>query len=226
MSASASIAITLSASRVHINSTESIGTRLPIDNLVQLINLGADGVFNPIDVGDASPSGLQRWVSGDDSVIDQAYKVPDPVDPTGNPPANGDFASTAAVDLTFGASTAGRIARTFIFELGQIPTNTKIGIRWFPGLLASDFYSGPGITLQAGQAYGQFTLQSPSLTVNGGDHWVMPGDGATVTFDGYNNTTNGAAGGFASFVVVPEPGSIVLSLLGAVGLAAMRRRRA
>ena len=185
--------------------------------LIQLINLGNDG-FNPININDGSSSGLAQWVSGNDAVIAAAFVNP----------AAGDFTTGAAFDLTAGADpTTGILNRAFRFEIADVPAGTNIGIRWFPGILAANFAT---TTLVPGQAYGQFTRAASAL--HNGSVWISPSDGGTLTFDALSTQNNpeGAgsdpnSAGFASFTVVPEPAAIGLSLLGAVGLATLRRRR-
>lgn len=185
--------------------------------LLQLINLGSDGIFNEINVGDTSSTGLARWTSGDDSVLDAVYLV-------GNGP--GDFASTAAFDLSVGSDpTTGIMERSMKIDFSSLPAGTKLGIRWFPGLAAADFQT---ITLAQGQSFGQFTRQTAPM--HSGSPWVTGADGSTLGFDALATANIGGgdanSAGFASFTVVPEPASIALSMIGAAGLAFMRRRRA
>jgi hypothetical protein len=215
-SASASIVINITARQLSEDAAATIP--LAAGTLIQLVNLGADGIFNPINIADGSVTGLSRWVSGDDIVVDVPFLI------SGNP---GDFASTAAFDLVNGSDvTLGRMSRLFELATGAIPAGTKLGIRWFTGLQAANF---GGITLASGQKYGEFTRQSNPQY--GLDLWTAPADGSTVTFDNLK-TTNQAGGldpmsaGAASFTVVPEPAAIGMSLLGAAGLAMLRRRRA
>jgi hypothetical protein len=219
-SASASIVINVAGA----NLTTSGGTNVVAGTLLQLVNLGPNGVFDVIDVADGSGTGLARWTSGDDSVVNVVFQTT-----VGQTVVPGDFTSTKAFDLEFGVdSTPGLFSRTFQLEFGAIATGAKLGIRWFPGLAATDFDS---ITLAIGQSYGQFTRQSPDTLRANGTYWVMPGDGAQESFDSMlTQSFNGGTGdpdtvGRASLTVVPEPAAIGLSLLGAAGLAFMRRRR-
>jgi hypothetical protein len=197
--------------------------------LIQLVNLGVNGDFDVISVNDGSASGLSRWVSGDDSVIDSVFTV-------GGLP--GDF-TTAAFDLRysgFAEATNGVLSRSFELADSAIPAGAKLGIRWFPALRATDFAT---ITLQAGTRYGQFTRQDdPSRTgaqfdgpIHNGLGWVFPASPGNYGLDSLA-TADRAGGdetasmGNASFTVVPEPAAIGMSLLGAAGLAMLRRRRA
>ncbi len=215
LSASASIVINITARQL---SSDSVGTTpIVAGTLIQLVNLGPEGTFDPIDLSDGNVSQFGQWVSGNDTLITAAF-----LEGTAENP---NF-SGAAFDLAQGADPAiGRLLRDFTFESGAIPSGTKLGIRWFPGLLAANFNS---ITLTVGQKYGQFTRQSNPQY--GLDLWVAPGDGGFSTFD--NLKTVSASGtdpntaGAATFSVVPEPAAIGLSLLGAAGLSMLRRRRA
>lgn len=214
--ASASIVISIFAGR--LDGADG-NTPIGAGTLIQLVNLGADGMFNDIRLDDGNISQLGQWVSGDDTLLDLSFMV------DGNA---GDFASAAAFDLRHSSgteSTTGRLSRVFDFPSGSI-TNMKLGIRWFPGLQATNFGS---ITLAGGQAYGQFTRQE--APVNNGIAWMVTSLNATETFDSLLTTeaggTDAAAIGDASkVVVVPEPTAIGLSLLGATGLTLLRRRRA
>jgi hypothetical protein len=213
--ASASIVISITARQL---SADDIGSvPLAAGTLIQLVNIGDDG-FNQIDLSDGNVSQFGQWVSGNDSLITALFVGATAEDP--------DF-SAAAFDLAPGAdSIAGRLGRVFEFELGAIPVGAKLGIRWFPGLLATDFNT---ITLATGQKYGQFTRQTNPLYDR--ELWIAPSDGSTVTFDNLKtvNQLDGQdpmSAGAATFSVVPEPAAIGMSLLGAAGLAMLRRRRA
>jgi len=213
----ASIVIAFSAR----TAADAAGTPLVAGTLVQLVNLGADGVFNQITLADGNVSALGQWVSGDDTLINVAY-----LNPGG---AAGDFASAAAFDLANGNdSIAGRISHQFEFDFNTIPTGAKLGIRWFPGLQATNYYLPGSITLAAGQPYGEFTRQSTPL--NGGDLWVFPGDLGNVTFDGLKTPDIGGldsanSAKASNVVLAPEPGTAALALLGAAGFFGLRRRR-
>jgi hypothetical protein len=207
--------------------SDNAGVRAQAGTLLQLVDLGPNGIFDSINIADGTSSGLGRWVSGDDTVLNIAFQSI-----VGVAPVPGDFASTKAFDFEFNAgvvadSDPGFLNRAFQFSFSDLPAGMKLGLRWFPGLLAKDFDS---ITLASGQRYGQFTRQSPGAPINNGVHWSTPGDGANITFDPL--VTNSAGGpeansaGNASFTVVPEPAAIGMSLLGAAGLAMLRRRRA
>jgi hypothetical protein len=193
-------------------------TLLAQGTLLQLINLGADGVFNQIRLDDGNISSTGQWVSGDDTLLNVPYLI-------GNNP--GDFSSAAAFDLAAGTDpTTGIVDRGFRFQIADVTPGTKIGIRWFPGLQASNFAS---ITLAAGQRYGEFTRQANPKY--GGVVWVIGNDGATDNFDALATTAitgqdNVSAAGSPNAVLVPEPAAIGMSLIGAAGLALLRRRRA
>lgn len=200
------------------------GIAIPANSLIQLVNIGDDG-FDPINVADANVSGLNRWVSGNDLVLDIPFQAFD-----GTLHA-GDFNSTSHFDLGYNAAGAnGILDRTFSFATGALPTGTKLGIRWFPGLTIDSDADFNAITLQTGQAYGQYTLQAPTLPLHGGSVWVGPADESFQFFDSLTTVSveNGDQPnslGQATFSVIPEPTAIGLSLLGAAGLATLRRRR-
>ena len=220
--ASATIVINITARQLSADS----GATVPLvdGTLIQLLNLGPDGIFNRVDLNDGNVAGLAQWVSGDDSLISATLLN-----------ATDAFTTAAAFDMIMGAdATAGRLSRQFEFATGAIASGTKLGIRWWPGLQAANFQS---ITLAPGQAFGEFTRQSTPLY--GLDLWVAPADGAQVTFDNLK-TTNQAGGLDAlslgragqqgnlsdSLTVIPEPAAIGLSMLAAAGLTLLRRRRA
>jgi len=219
-SAYGSIAIGLQAFNLR---NDAVGTAAVTQGiLIQLVNLGPDGVFNQVTLADGDVSSLGQWVSGDDLLLNVSF--------IGSPNISGDFTSTNAFDLAAQANdpTNGDLDRILSIS-ASIPAGTKLGIRWFPGLSASNF---SGLTLQSGQKYGQFTRQNASL--NNGELWVVPFDpslaSGTVSFDALAATDIGGADPTAArnanFTVVPEPAAIGMSLLGAAGLAMLRRRRA
>lgn len=219
-SSEATILINLTAADLQTNVDLSL---IPEGTLLQLVNLGNDGVFNNIDLTDGDSSQLGQWVSGDDTLVNVAFRIPN----GGGGTDPGDFSTAAAFDLTppTGSPQAGVMIRGFEFAFGAVPTGAKLGLRWFPGLLASNFSA---TTLNSGQIYGQFTRQGTLL--NGGDTaWVFPGDGATIGFDPLITASEGGndpnSAGKASFSVVPEPSSMSIALLGGLALVGRRRRR-
>jgi hypothetical protein len=207
VSSLASIAINIGGGEFRNATNQS----LPPGSLLQLVNLGPDGSFNPIDVTD----GGSRWVSGDDALLSAPFMT--------GAGAAGDFPSTDAFDLFKGADTPGTLDRVFEFASSVLPLGAKLGIRWFPNLLASDFAS---TTLQPGQRYGEFTRQQNPI--HGGTIWVVPSDGANVTFDPLVTQSFGGMdsnnAGVANFVVIPESSSGVLILIGVTGLLQSCRR--
>jgi hypothetical protein len=214
--ASASIVINITARQL----TEDAEGTVPLaaGRLIQLINLGADGILNPINLQDGDISPLGQWVSGDDTLVNVPFTI--------NSGSQGDYPSAAAFDLVAGNDvTFGRLSRQFEFDTGAIAAGAKLGIRWFPGLNAVDFST---ITLTDSQRYGEFSRQAGALY--GLDLWVAPADGAQVFFD--NLKTTNQVGGLdpisvgAATLTVPEPTAIAMSLIGAAGLGMLRRRRA
>jgi hypothetical protein len=224
----AAIVVTINARTL----ADELGTALPAGTLVQLVNLGANGVFDQIHLAD-DITGLNKWVSGDDSVINVVFTNGDGVnDPNG-------FTNTSNFDLVHGDDTiAGRLSREFKVAFDAVPANTKVGIRWFPDLQASNFNS---LSLDAGQWYGEFTRQGtlqdpllyPELNTTA---WVWPDDpngelSPVVLFDPLRTTDlpggeDPVTSGYATHqVLVPEPAALSLALLSAVGLLGFRRRR-
>lgn len=206
---------------------DELGVALPTGTLIQLVNLGANGVFDPILLND-DVTGLNRWVSGDDTVLNLVYQ-----NGFTDPPTAGDSPSTAAFDLNASTGTTGQLFRRFVFGDNLVPEGTKIGIRWFPDLAAADFST---TTLQDGQWYGQFTRQTGLLYE--GSHntspWAWPSEDPSpnITLDLLRTVDNAPTGldpvtaGYAQFqVIIPEPATIGLSLMGAIGLLGFRRRR-
>ena len=209
-SAQASIVINIFAGQL----TDNAGALVPNGTLLQLVNLGADGVFNPIDLQDGTTTSLTQWVSGDDSLINVSF--------------NSDFATAAAFDLSVGVDQGnGILDRVFEFATGAVPATTKFGLRWFPGLLAQNFAS---TVLTSANRYGQFTRQGilPGSGPHGGDAWVSPSDGANITVDSFASASIGGtdpdSASRATVAPVPEPTSAFLVAIGAAGLM-MRRRR-
>ena len=197
----------------------------PVDEgtLFQLIDLGPNGVFDPIDLRDGNISQLGQWVSGDDKLITATYQ------------STPDYASLAAFDLGSGNSPhfgAGQMDRQIKFDgLTELLTGTHFGIRWFPTLTADDYYHLGSITLLGGEPYGQFTRQSNPL--NNGSLWIVPND-PTFSFGpdplgtpGFGGADPDSAGKAGLTVIsnVPEPATAGLALLGGFAVLGLRRRR-
>lgn len=162
-------------------------------SLFQLVNLGANGLFDSIEAG--------AWVSGDDSLIDLPF------------PNSDNWANAAAFDASDGAGEAGVFLRQFTFTLGPaLPSGATIGIRWFPTILAAQFGT---TTTTVGLPYGQFTQLVETL-YEGTTLWVVPGAGSAVDFDQMLTPSydpqglNPNSAGVASFSVVPEPNIVSL----------------
>jgi hypothetical protein len=193
------------------NLLTSAGANAPAGTLLQLVDLGPDGVFNPINVGDGSTGPLTQWVSGDDSLLNISFGAVD-------------FSSAAAFDFVAGPDTAPTLNRVFNLQFGQFTAGRNVGIRWFPTIQASAFST---TTLTSGTTYGEFTRSSNPLY--GGSVWTLPtAEGVNVDFDSFSTTALGGSDSTtaarASLIVIPEPGSAGLLALG-VAVAAARRRR-
>jgi hypothetical protein len=209
--ANASLVITLSSGE-HLTNA---GAPVALGTLFQLVNLGNDGIFNQINVFDSNTDGLNRWVSGDDTVMDLMS--------IGN-----DISNMSSFDLRQGNDTVpGVLSRVFEFATAAFPKGINIGIRWFPGIQADQFAQ---TILQEGQSYGQFTRSTPKYGLS---PWNVTADDGNITFDPLATASQGGTDGTgltdesrAHFQVVPEPTAIGMSLIGAAGLAMLRRRRA
>src|SRR4051812_32047375 len=93
---------------------------LPAGTMLQLVNLGANGAFDPINVLDGSAGPTTQWASGDDSILNVSYLTSF---------GAGDFASTAAFDLRAGVdSEPGIMDRIFELQEGAVPFGAKIGL--------------------------------------------------------------------------------------------------
>jgi hypothetical protein len=196
--------------------TEQLGTLFPTNALVQLVNLGADGAFNPIALGD----GGSQWVSGDDTLL--SFNI-----------GSSEGHTTDRFDVAEGAGQTGFLLRTFDFS--AVPTGTRLGIRWFPAIAATAF-DATGSALLADQTrYGQFTRQGAPLNAEGDPTvipWIVPANVVGVTqafrFDPLVTATQGGAdpnsAGVAGQTVIPEPSSALLLAFGALGMLARRRR--
>jgi hypothetical protein len=217
-SANASIAITLISDRLGTAN----GDPVVAGTLIQLVNLGGDGEFNPINLADGNVDSLGQWVSGDDSLVNLSFLVDG---------LAGDFTTAAAFDLKHSSSNetnTGFLSRVFTFASGSIPTNAKLGIRWFPGIAATQVQDGL-VTLVGGERYGEFTRQSaPS---HNGELWIITAADGSYPLDPLVTADKGGldpveAGNATHTVIVPEPTAIAMSLIGAAGLGMLRRRRA
>jgi len=196
--------VTFTIGMAQVSSTNSSLLISP-NSLFQLVNLGPNGLFDSIEAG--------AWVGGDDSLIDLSF------------PNSDGWTSAQAFDASDGSGEAGLFFRQFTFTLGPLlPSGAKIGIRWFPTILALDFAT---TTTTAGLAYGQFT-QLFELLYDDTTLWEVPGAGSVVDFDPMLTPSydpeglNPNSAGVASFSVVPEPKTITLLAACAFVLAAVR----
>jgi hypothetical protein len=186
-------------------------TPISATSLLQLVDLGNDGVFNEINIGDGSITGDLQWVTGDDTLLNVGF-------------GSAEFTSTRAFDTFEGAGGVAGLDRTFTIDITGL-AGKKLGLRWFPTISAANFLS---TTLAAGTTYGQFTRGTGAQY--GGELWVVPADnGAFVTFDPLLTIADGGLDAntatVASLTVIPEPASAGLIVLGLAALAARRRRK-
>jgi hypothetical protein len=216
---SASIVISIFAGRLE----DQFGAPVPAGTLIQLIDLGPNGVFDLVNVSDGSEAGPNLWVSGDDTLTNYSF-----VATNGAP---GDFPTTAAFDLRHSdatESTNGVMSR--LFDL-TMPAGRKLGIRWWPQIKATDYatFSYPNPLGPPRYYYGQFTRQSNPQ--NGGITWISQADGGTETFDAFSTEELfGSDPSDASVAMnwipnVPEPSSLALVVFGSSAFVVVRRRR-
>lgn len=99
---------------------------------------------------------------------------------------------------------------------------TPLMFYWFPGI------SSAGATLAGGESYGFF--RSDTIDAGSGSEisFNMPADGGAYALAAYDTTLGG---GYASSLFqansvagVPEPGRVMLALVGLLGLSLRRRR--
>lgn len=184
----------------------------PDGGLMQLINLGADGVGNPVQEGD--------WVSGDDILIDLAF-------------GSSEFATSGGFDLFEGDSgNAGELQRLFSLSetVGVVEQGDLIALRWWPSYTADDFHDSP-FTPLVGDAYGEITVQSSIST--GNTAWIFPPDTELLALfepvispDAVSGPLSATSGfdGVASKKVTPIPEPAAASLILAFGLLASAHR--
>lgn len=135
--------------------------------------------------------------------------IGDAVENDGEPPVNDLPAGTFFLTVTFDESDA---------------TKNKS----FPSLntpLAVRFYDSS--TLTAGVTkYNAFSIDSGFAWLTPADSPNQPNLGITLDDPGVEYESGGANAGKTTLVFVPEPSSLALALVGVVGLATARRRRA
>lgn len=188
----------------------------PDDGLMQLINLGDDGVLNPISDG--------AWTTGDDVLIDLAYG-------TGT-----EFATSGGFDLSEGAVfSPGFLQRQFEFTEtpGVIEEGDLIALRWWPSYTVADMIGGA--LPMNGDSYGQVRIETAVNDPVFNSAWVVPADSEPLAFfdpvisDEYNQTvgntlvTTPGFDGDADLEVVPEPASIAF-FMGVLAIFTCWRR--
>ena len=187
-------------------------TLLPGDHMLQFVDLGANGVFDPVSSG--------SWTGGDDHLVTLPYFN------NQNVSQAGEWPSAAAVDSWPGLNgDAGTSEQVFPFTS---LSNAVYGIRWWSEYRPADYYAGQ--LPHAGDLYGQFTRVGEPL--HGAEPWVINGDG-TYIFDALGTASFGGldpeSAGYAAFTVaVPEPATAAL-LVGVFTVSValcLRRRRA
>lgn len=180
------------------------GAPAPTDSLLQLVDLGPNGIWDSASFGNP-------WVGGDDSLINLPF-------------GSSEFSSAAAFDLFEGeGGELGILDRTFTFS--TLPPGIKIGLQWWPYLKAENY---PNETpefqgLIGYKGVGRFTRQNTAQ--NGGDLWVTPSNGV-VTFDPLITQNLGGpdADSLGRVNAAPEPGAATLVLAGLFAIGSRRRR--
>jgi hypothetical protein len=196
--AQASISIEIDAGILY--SGTSTATRMPIGGLLQLVATrgGGAGVFVPPMPG--------AFVSGDNLVVSNFamnYVIQ---------PGETDNVVIFNLENTTAATPA-------TFDVGD-----ALLLRWYPTLNTSS----TAANLVAGTPYGQYRSV---VGESGGVAWVTPADGTVLTLpNGLNFNTIAASGtnpeavGFASLIVVPEPSTIGMVLVGGLFFLGMGHR--
>ncbi|MBK1792471.1 PEP-CTERM sorting domain-containing protein [Persicirhabdus sediminis] len=124
------------------------------------------------------------------------------------------FATSDAVD-------PGGVEETRTYTLdGNIASGADIGIYWFLDGVSS------GDTLTGGESYGSFT--SSDVGVFGDWNMTVPNDGSAVNILYYDTSLGGGVSESdfwaSNNVAVPEPSSLALIGLGAIGFIIRRRK--
>lgn len=124
----------------------------------------------------------------------------------------------------FNGTTAAGIAGAWIGGLSNLtlPAGKNFGLYWFPGVT----FTGDG-TYLVGNGLGHQVGGINSTTVEDGADigMVVPADGFPYTVSASSSALSGAvpAANFVAVSIIPEPSSMLLGALGALGL--LRRRR-
>lgn len=115
----------------------------------------------------------------------------------------------------------GAFLEDIVFSLaGTLGTGDQLMLRWFPQLTLTA--AAPGADAQ----YGEFrtdAIENGSTT-----NWTVPADGSTHELYFLTSSAGGTrpnSEGAANFVVVPEPSTYALMVVGAAGLVGYARRR-
>ena len=166
-----------------------------------------------------------QYVAGGDTIVSSGYVV----------------GGTTILSQGFGfntnngsSGTGGETSNNVIVlssVYSSVNPGTYLELRWFPNITLSQFTAGA--TPTANSVFGAYNpvndIPTQSLAPDGGNNWVLPGDGSTVTLNFFtSDNQNGSqpvAEGFADYTVVPEPSAYVSAtvLMGLMGLWAWAR---
>ena len=186
------------------------------EGLLQLINLGVDGIPNPVREG--------AWVTGDDVLVDLPF-------------GSSEFASSGGFDLWETSGDPGQLFRVFSFPVtpGVIEEGDLLMLRWWPGYTAADFHGGA--TPVEGDFFGEGRLGAAVNDPVNNTGWIVPDESVPLTiFDplispdlaiAYSLTPTPGFDGVPDLMVeaIPEP-SAAAGVLGlvAIALTGLRRR--
>jgi len=138
----------------------------PSDGLMQLINLGEDGVLNPVFDG--------SWVGGDDILIDLPF-------------GSTEFASSGAFDTgELDTGVDGELSRFFDFALtpNVLATGDALALRWWPQYKAEDFHNAIVTVPVEGDLYGESRLAVVLTDPLNNTPWIVPAESIPlVVFD-------------------------------------------
>jgi len=134
----------------------------PSDGLMQLINLGEDGVLGSVIEG--------SWVGGDDILIDLPF-------------GSVEFGSSGAFDTgELDSGSDGVLSRFFDFALtpNVLEEGDALALRWWPQYKADDFHNAIVTMPMEGDLYGEFRLAVALTDPINNTAWLVPSESIPV----------------------------------------------